>query len=197
MNSDTEICNQALAHLGERPIASLNDDSAAARACQLLYIPTRDEWLRSHRWNFAVTRTKLSRLADNPPFGWDFQYQLPEDYLRALEVNDSEAGDWVSDEWIIEGRRLLTNAPEVNFVYIKKVTDVSDFDSLFAQALALKLAIKLSEAIRGTTNKSAELTTMFERMSAPLARRIDANEGRRRKGLLPMNSLALRARKSE
>jgi hypothetical protein len=192
--SETEICNIALGHLGEAPITSLDEDSKAGRACKLHYELTRDEVLRSHRWNFAKDRETLSEIAEAPAFRWGHQFQLPADCLRVLEFNDSEIGDWISDQYEIEGRALLTDSDEARIVYIKREIDVSLYDSLFVQALALKLAIILSEQIRGTTSKTAELTQAFERLAGPLAKRVDANEGRRRKGTLPLNSGAIRAR---
>lgn len=193
-SSDTEICNLALAHLGEARITSREENSAAGRACDLHYLAVRDEVLRAHRWNFAQARVKLSALTAPPAFGWSYQYELPPDCLRVLEVNGSEYGDALSDEYIVEGRRLLTDAAELRLVYIKQVEHVNVFDALFVDALALKLAIKLSETLRGTTQRTGELLQAYERITAPLARRVDANEGRRRKGLLPMNSLSIRAR---
>jgi hypothetical protein len=193
-SSATDICNIALGHLGEARITSLEEDTTSARACALHYDQVRDQVLRSHRWNFAQTRATLTVLADEPAFGWDYQFQLPADCLRVLEVNDSEAGDWISDTFLIEGRKILTNADEVNIVYVQRVTNVAAFDALFVDALAIKLAQVLSETIRGTTGKTAELAQMYDSRTAPLARRVDANEGRRRKGLLPFSSHAVRSR---
>jgi hypothetical protein len=194
ISSPADICNLALAHLGEAPITSLDEDTLAARACALHYETTRDELLRSHRWNFASARAVLSRLEAIPAFGWAYAFALPTDFLRALDVNDEEAGDLTSGEWQIEGRNLLTDWDEVSLVYIRQIEDVSQFDALFVQAFALKLAVYLSETIRGTTGKTAELMQAYERITGPLARRVDANEGRQRKGLLPLNSLFIRAR---
>lgn len=194
-SSVTEICNLALGHLAEAPITSVDEDTRPGRACALHYGPTLHAVLRSHRWNFAKDRVALSKLDAAPAFGWDNQFALPADFARALEVNGSEAGDLISEEWIIEGKLLLTNADTVNLVYVKLLDDVAQFDPLFVEALSLKLAAVLSEPIRGTTNKTAELLQQYEQKTAPLARRVDANEGRRRKGLLPMNSLFVRARR--
>jgi hypothetical protein len=192
--SETDICNLALGHLGEARITSLEEDGAAARACALHYDNVREQVLRSHRWNFAQSRKVLSRVADRPVFGWKYQYEIPADCLRVAEFNDSEAGDVLTAPYIIEGRRLLTNETEARLVYIKKVTTVSQFDPLFIEAFALKLAVVLSETIRGTTGKTEQMMALYDRAVAPQARRVDANEGRRRKGLLPINSLSLRAR---
>jgi len=194
VTSVTHICNLALGHLGEAPITSLEEDTRAGRACALHYGPVQAAVLRSHRWNFAETRAALSQLVEAPAFGWAHQYALPADCVRVLEINGRECGDWISDEYRIEGRVLLTNAAAVNLVYVRELADVGLFDPLFVEALALKLAAALSEPIRGTTGKTAELAAQYERVTAPLARRIDANEGQRRKGLLPQNSLWIQAR---
>lgn len=191
-SSPVDLCNLALAHLGEAPIAALDDDTAAGRACATCYEVTRDEVLRSHRWNFATKRVLAVKLATAPAFGWSAAFALPADCLRVLEVNDSESG--ASAAWIIEGRSLLLNAGECRLLYIASVQDVTLFDSVFATALALRLGAVLAEIIRGATGKTADLMAQYERVTAPLARRVDANEARRRKGLLPQNSLAIKAR---
>lgn len=261
--TSVEICNLALGHLGEAPIAAINDDNTRARACLKHYDTALEATLRSHRWNFAQSRKTIAldwkefgdfedgagsvmtilqtahgystgdtiRLKglegfnkDHvitvtgageydlngsvyanvsgftlgyslkvPAFGWSYQYTLPTDCLRVLEVNDSEQGDNRSP-WIIESDFLLTNQDTCNLVYIAKITDVAKFDPLFVDAFALSLAVRLTESIRGATAKTEQLTAQYERITAPLARRVDSNEARRRKPLKPMNSLAIQAR---
>jgi hypothetical protein len=194
VSSATDICNLALGHLGESPIESMDEDTAAARACALFYSPTRDAAIRAHRWNFAQERLALAQNEATPAFGWSYAYTLPGDCLRVVELNDTEIGDVLTDECVIEGRNLLTNASTANVVYLKRIEDVSLYDPLFVEAFAIKLAIALSEKVRGTTGKTGDLLQAYERITGPLARRVDANEGRRRKGMLPLNSMAVRAR---
>jgi hypothetical protein len=192
--SAVEICNLALGHLGEGRIVQLEEDSAAARACQLHYGLTRDAVLRAHRWNFAQARSTLPRLEEAPAFGWAHAYQLPADCLRVRAFNDGEAGEVISAEFVIEGRTLLTDAEEARIVYTQRVTDEAKFDALFVEALGLALAVKLSETIRGTTAKTQEFEARYRSFVAPLARSVDANEGRRRKGLIAQNSPLVRSR---
>lgn len=263
-----ELCNVALAHLGEARIGAVGEGTAAARACALHYAPVRDEVLRSHRWNFALRRHRartawvtltggavagvpggvmsvtsvghglvtgdrvhlrevagvnangaweVTRVSGDvfsldgsvfsgtyvvntgewtrvPAFGWAWSFALPVDCLRCLEVNGSEAGDWSGEEWLVEGRQVLTNAEAVDLVYVRSVGDEALTDPLFAQAFGLKLAVALAETIRGGTGRTGELLQVYQNVTAPLARRVDANEGRRRKGMLPMNSAFVRAR---
>ncbi len=153
----------------------------------------------SECWEFTLDGAPLTSGATvgsyalSPPFGWSYQYALPSDCLRVLELNDSEEGDNLTP-WEIESGHLLTEAEECRLVYIARVSDVTKFDALFVDAFALSLAIRLTEIIRGATSKTEQLTAQYERITAPLARRIDANETRRRKPLKPLNSLAIQAR---
>ena len=189
--TSVEICNLALAHLGEAPITALDTSTAASRACVATYEPVRDEVLRSHRWNFAAKRAALTQ-GTTPAFGWGYSYTLPNDCLRVWQVNGAAEGE--SKDWVIEGRAILSDADTCTLLYGARVTDVSLWDALFVQALGLRLAMQLSEIIRGTTGKTAELQAQYERVTAPLARRIDANEARRQRGLAPARSAAIRAR---
>lgn len=190
--SETEICNRALGRVGQERILAMSDAGVGGRACQLYFDGTRDEVLRSHRWNFATSRSTLSRLSETPLFGWDYQFALPVDFLRALEVNDTE--DQAGCIWAVEGIKLMTNEETVNLVYIRREEDVSKWDALFCEAMTLKLAMKFATILRGTSSQVMDFGAEYDRLMAPLARRVDANEGRERKPLLPLRSLFVGAR---
>lgn len=195
--TEVDICNLALSHLGEAFITALNDGTERADACELHYPNTRDEVLRSHRWNFATVRTELSETSAFVPQDWTKSFDLPDECLRVLEFNETDAGEIIGQEFVIEKRRLLTDSEAARIVYITREDDTTLYDPIFVKALALKLAVSLSESIRGTTEKTGELLAAYERITAPLARRIDANEGRRRRGMLPLNSTWIHARYSD
>ena len=190
--TETEICNAALGRLGEAPILSLTDTGATARACALHFKMTRDAVLRSHRWNFACKRGALAEMGTAPLFGWDHAYQLPADFLRVVEVNESEDG--AGNPWAVEQDQLLTNDDAVNLVYVYRLEDASKFDPLFNEALACKLAEKLASTLRGSSSGTVDFAAEYERIVAPLARRVDANESRGRKGMKPYRSMFVAAR---
>jgi len=175
-----DICNAALARLGEARIEALTDGNTAARACRLLYPLALEEMLRGHRWNFATRRAVLARLVEDPLFGPAYAYELPSDCLRVLEVNDVSGSGPPDQQWEIEGGKLLSDADEVRVLYIGRVADSNDLDALATEALIVLLAAKLGPAIQGgSTSKAEALMTEYVRICAPLARRIDANESRR------------------
>jgi hypothetical protein len=175
--TETTICNQALSKLGARRIIDLTEESAEARACRLHYVETRDEVLRHHRWNFSIRRVELVQSATVPVYGWAFQYELPVDCIRVLEVNGWEIG-MRPDAWEIEGRKLLLNEEQAKIRYIAQVTDCNLFDAIFVEALALKLAAKIALPINGSTKMSEQFLTEYEKVTGSRARRTDAFEGR-------------------
>lgn len=167
--STVQICNNALIKLGSDTITSLSDNTKPARLCNKMYEIVRDELLRTHPWNFAIEREQLAQISTNPDFGYSYQYQLPADCLRVLKISDT------SVEYRIEGRKLLTDANAVKLVYIKKVTDVAQFDSAFSDLLALKLAAELSYSLTDNASLTGTLSELFERRFRR-AKMIDAQE---------------------
>ena len=173
--TETTSCNLALGKLGAARIISLSENSPEAIACALHYAQTRDEILRASRWNFAIKRAEFSRLVDAPYFGWDYQYQLPVDCLRVLQVNGYEETD-APDNWQVEGGKLLTDEDTVQCKYIARVDDVTIYDPLFIEALSLKLAAKLCVPLTGSDSRAGGFMTDFERVTGPRARRTNAFE---------------------
>ena len=158
---------------------SLADESKAANWCNTFYAETRDEVLRAHPWNFANKRTVLSRLVAAPVFGWAYQYQLPEDCLRVLQLNACKY--WYNDiTWEIEGRVLLTDDIEARLKYVCRVADANLFDSIFVEALSIKLASKLAKPIYGSDTVGGNLLAEYARVTGPLAQGVDAREKKSR-----------------
>ena len=61
MNS-TDICNMALAYIGQGRIASLEEKGEEAVQCKLFYNHLRRKLLSEYRWNFAERYVKLALL---------------------------------------------------------------------------------------------------------------------------------------
>lgn len=177
---DVDVCNQALARLGAERILGLEDGSKGARFCRLFYEQTRDEVLRSHPWNFAMKRESLTRLATDPAFGWRHQYQLPADFLRLVQLNGYAESEAARNSEI-EGGTLLCDEDVAQVRYVRRLEDAGQFDPLFAEAVAVKLASKLAQPLTGSRTLGAEILQEYEGITAPLARRVDAQEDRSRR----------------
>lgn len=177
--SAVDIVNRALSKLGERRIMRLDEDSKPAAEANNLYAVVRDAELSEHPWGFAIKRELLAPLADGPGFGFRFAYQLPPDCLRVLQVDcwpTPFLGAPITastQAWVIEGRRLLTNAaPPVPLKYVAKIEDTSFYPPTFCEAFACRLAVELAEALTGSSSKR-EMAWMEYKEALRRARRIN------------------------
>jgi hypothetical protein len=144
MASQVEIANRALTKLGAARIISFDDDNKQARAINSMFGIVRDAELRAHLWSFTVKRTSLAALTTTPDWGYDYEYQLPSDYMRLLQVNDIYPGPSMEDyrnqavaEYVVEGRKILTNlvAP-LKIRYCARIEDTTQWDAAFVEAFA-------------------------------------------------------------
>lgn len=95
MASVVDICNLALAHLGDNAtVASIDppEGSAQAEHCARFYPIARDSLLEMHSWGFSTTRSSLALLSATMP-EWDYIYASPNDMLQAISVLPSDAQD--------------------------------------------------------------------------------------------------------
>lgn len=170
-SSAVDICNSALVKVGAARIISLSDDSEGARLCNEQYEKIRDEMLRGHPWNFATARVELAAVAEEPEFEYDFKFLLPADCLRVLGTDLDTSSDFK-----IEGRYILSYEDTIKIKYIKKVTNVGEMDTTFAEALALNIAQDICYTLSGSA-ALAEL--LYRKYEAKLreARSYDAQEG--------------------
>lgn len=176
MASAVDICNQALGMLGSFLIASLTEDSKAAKLCNNQYEATRDAVFRSYPWNCLMTRQTLAETATTPTWGYEHQYTLPTDPFCLRVLNMEEHDDDSEVDFVIEGRLLLTDADSCNILYIGRVTDPNQYDVLLQDALAAKLASDIAYSLTGNANL---VRAMYDIYLATVrqARSVDAQEG--------------------
>lgn len=169
MASQTAICNRALTKLGAARILNITDDVKAARELNSMWDIVRDAELRRNNWNFAVARTSLAALEDAPAWGFEYQYALPSDYLKLLQVGEAYYVHNLSDyrtmpeapyqiENNADGLRVIASnytAP-LKIRYIKRIEDTEQWDALFSEAFASRLAYECCEAITQSSSKKEE-----------------------------------------
>ena len=142
------ICNLALSELGQRQqILHLEENTQAGRMSNLWYDKVREELLYGYRWNFAIKRVALALLVDAPVYGYTYQYSLPSDIVRVLEINDEALYEKI---YKIEGEQLLTDEADVYLRYIYDVTDTTKFSKAFSTALVSGLGVKLAYNLSGS-----------------------------------------------
>jgi hypothetical protein len=193
--SETDIANEALGRLGISPIMDLSDATKQAQFANRFYAQTRDEVLTSHPWSFAISRATLAQLTANPDFEWLYRYQLPTDCLRLLKLNGYEVGE-IRETYVVEGNTVLTDAEQAEIRYIARITDVTLFPPLFIEALAIKLASKLSAPLTGRFDQPTALMQEYDRVTGPKARLVDAFEGQRKPKPAFIESWLVRSRRT-
>lgn len=167
--SAVEICNLALALLGEAGIVSLAQaNSEPARLCNLNYAAVRDELLRAQPWNFALTRRSLPRLAAAPTFGFRNAFALPSEpfCLRAVRL---WAGAGWSGDFRIEGRDLLADCDQADLLYIARIEVPALFDPIFVQCLAHRLAQRVAYPLTRNRDLTRRLGFDADRLMAEAA----------------------------
>ena len=167
--NETAICNMSLAKLGANKTLVNVETGASqeARECRLHYEQTRDALLRSHSWRFAAERAELTATT-TPAFEWGNAFTLPTDFLAMRSIYENRFSGKNVRSYALEGQILLTNEADMEIRYTKKVTDVTEFDSLFIEVLVLQLALKLvslagaSPKIRALDGQETNTAGRFE-----------------------------------
>jgi hypothetical protein len=178
MSSTTEICNRAITKLGDQRILSLTDNTNQGRTLASMYAPVRDAELRRNRWNFAIRRAALPALADAPEWGYSRQFQVPNDFMSLVQVNDVyiRPRSKAKGPWSLEAGRILTDmgAP-LKVRYVARIENSGLFDPLFVEMLACKLAFEACESLTQSGQKKQALAEEYK-MALSEAARSDAIE---------------------
>jgi hypothetical protein len=147
--ADIDICNAALAKLGETSILARTDNNTRARAVNEAYDRIRKAELRRHIWSFSLKRDSIAALASTPPWGYATQFNIPSDSLRLVNIGNIWLSPDMSDYkqgpnalYSIEAGKILTSyfSAPLALRYIYDVTDTNLFDACFSEALASRIA---------------------------------------------------------
>ena len=172
MASEVETINSALNMLGATNIIARDEDTKSARVTNQRFDAVRDAVFRAHPWNCLVTRVAVAADSAAPAFDWSYQFTLPTDpyCLRVMRL------DYLDIEFRVEGRKILTDESTINLVYLARVEDPNQWDSLLNEAIAARLASEVSFALVQSTSLTANLYTLYESKLSE-ARFTDATEG--------------------
>lgn len=189
-SSDVDICNLALANLGDKAqVIDIDppDGSIQAAQCGRFYPIARNALLEMHPWTFAMRRVTLALQADPAPSEWLFAYQLPADCLkpRAIylpdEVQDGRGHDYIVEADVNGNRVLYTNVEEAILRYTRLVQDPTQYTPGFVSALARLLASYLAgPIIKGTAGiQVSQAQLKWFQIEFGSARSADANSTQR------------------
>jgi hypothetical protein len=192
-----DILNLALARIGYKGrINSIYEGSMAAKKALDIYAQTRDAVLREGQWGFAQNTVAMTLQKQAPaggyfpPNNWTsaypqpgflFQYAYPPDCLEVRAVRPGplytpnfspqpNQFDVTFDGTLDPPAKCITcNVYPALLVYTAQVTDPSQYEADFVEALAAALARRLAPLLSDQNEQRAEATD--EQASDMLAER--------------------------
>ena len=175
-----QILNSVLSKLGEDE--QLDDPDADTRAASTLnanWDGMRDLVLRSHLWNFATDPAGVDLVTDGayaPTTLSDhaYRYVLPPDFLRLdlqrLWPQSLRRSVRVGGRWLYS-----YDGGPIHIVYVRKVPAVGEWDALFAEAFACRLAAQVAKRITGDEGMRRGLMQDY-RLALAEAKGVDGRE---------------------
>ncbi len=143
MFTKIDLCSMALLKLGEKPIQSLNEDSAAAQLARTLFDSVVDTLLSMFPWRFATQSIELNRNSDG-------DFIIPSNVLRVLKCDGK-----------ITGNKIITSADTLEITAIVQ-TQPENFPGYFAALIATKLALEFCIPLIGDTNVFKMISALYE-----------------------------------
>lgn len=178
MATQVGLINRALARIGEERIVSINDRSPRAQTIRDIWDDVRQAAIRSHPWNFAIRRAILAPVDGAPVYGWGYRFRLPQadndhqGWQRTLGVFEDE-DELQRAAYKAEGPYLLANVATLYLRFVADITNVNNWDSLFREAMMLKLGAELALALSNSGTIRDALRDEADRAFAR-ARGVDA-----------------------
>ncbi len=160
--SEVSIINDALIELGEPTIIARTDDTAQAKVMDKVFDQAKEELLEEAKWRFASKYQELAQEATGPDFKYDFIYQLPGDYVRLIEINETDIDNVIVPLFEIVDTALYTNETSVKIVFVRNV-DASLLSPLAARALSFKLGAKTARTLTDSASQKQEMLEGYDK----------------------------------
>ncbi|MBO7509465.1 MAG: hypothetical protein J6T57_04295 [Alphaproteobacteria bacterium] len=133
----------ALLKLGENPIQSLSDDTAAAKLGRTLVDFVIDTLLAIHPWRFACNSYTLARDEDG-------NFEIPSEVLRIIKTNGH-----------VIGNKIVSDIDTLNITAIVRVSP-DKFPSYFASLVATKLATEFCMPLTSDQTVFRTMVALYE-----------------------------------
>ncbi len=143
MLTKIDLCSMALLKLGEKPIQSLSDDTAAAKLGRTLVDFVIDTLLAMHPWHFACRTYNIIRDGNG-------DFVIPSDVLRIIKTNGR-----------VMENKIVSNADTLNITAIVRITP-DNFPSYFASLVATKLAVEFCMPLISDQTVFRTLVALYE-----------------------------------
>jgi len=147
-----QLVSNALLLLGGTTITSLTENSTGAKLGANLFENTYLSMLQNHRWRFAVKTQELNQLSAKPDTGYEYAYQLPNDFLYSVK------GD--ARDYAVYDNQIHCNQRTFQLDYVHRVSE-DLLPAYFAKALEYNLAAQFAIPLTGDINKASHYDKVF------------------------------------
>jgi len=152
LTARVQLVSNALILLGDKPIASLTEDTTGALLGANLFENTYLTMLQDHRWRFAVKQQLLAKLSIKPITKYNYAFQLPADYLYGFKGSERQ--------FEIYGNEVHANSPTFTMDYIQRIQE-DLLPAYFAKALEYNLSAQFAVPITGDEKKGLYYQKIF------------------------------------
>jgi len=185
MATQLAVYQEALEHLGERPLASLSEDREPRRALDSAWDTTLTYCLEQGFWNWALRSVEIEpEPAIDPAFGYQSAFLKPTDWLRTYVVSVNEYFEPALTEFIDENGYWMT---DTDILYARYVSSGADFGlnlslwpETFSTYVALRLARRICVRITNSSEKFGDLVKLEARAKVDAMSKDAMNEGTRK-----------------
>lgn len=159
------VWNQALIHLGQAPIAALNDGVLSVNVFNNAWDGVVEEAFNEGDWNFARATVEMSPATGTPSAGFQYVYDYPSDYERTVAVGVTALFEAPFYDFMDEGGRLHANIEPLFLRYIRNdlASDVLVWPTMFWRFVAVKLAYETCERITQSTTSTDKLERKLQK----------------------------------
>jgi hypothetical protein len=166
------IINLALTGIGADRITDVgtSDDSELAQKANAVWDFCLQEVLCAHRWKFATKRDTLALLSEAPKVGWAYAFQLPSDYIRAIDPDPRTV------KYTIEDNKVYFDDDTFYLRYIAYVSDPSKFSVGFTLALSARIAAAIAFAVTNSMTVAQGAEAQYAE-KLRVGKSMDAQEG--------------------
>lgn len=174
MATKLSIWNRALTTVGELRVSGLTEDSVNARLLAEIYEDSKRAVLEMHSWRFARGQVVLAQNT-NTPLGYERSFELPADFIKVLEFNNTDPFYRQKLSFEIVGQELHTSEDVAKITYLKDITSAGLFSSGFVECLSLYLGQTIAFSRTKAQTLMDRLDARFEKALAR-AKRADAGQ---------------------
>ena len=175
--SQVLLYNMALANLGEYSIAATTDDTKPATLCNLYWEVAYQGALQAGTWSFATQVADLTVTSETPD-DWAYEYELPTDFLRAIEI--PLAGALLQSTEYYAGQVSLRaeyamrysssamyfycNVQDASLRYIYDNDTYAEWPSWFAEFAAARLSMMIAYPLTGKPGERERMQRLEQQM---------------------------------